>query len=203
MIAIIDYGMGNLGSVKKAFEHVGAEARVTDRKRDLENASALVLPGVGAFPSAMENLDNLGLIETIQKDVAKGKPFLGICLGYQLLFNKGYEGEETEGLSLIKGEVRRFTISLKVPHMGWNEVRVKKASPFANDILDGDYFYFVHSFYTVPENEEDILFTTEYEISYASAIAHENIFGTQFHPEKSQDKGLQLIRNFKDIIDGD
>lgn len=200
MIAIIDYGMGNLGSVSKAFEYVGAEVKRTDSKSDLQNADALVLPGVGAFPAAMKNLDALGLIPVIQDEVRKGKPFLGICLGYQLLFDKSYEMEECEGLALARGEVKKFEVNLKIPHIGWNEVRVEKKSPLSKGIRTGEHFYFVHSYYVEPQEEADVLFTTEYGISFAAAIAKGNVFGTQFHPEKSQEKGLQMIKNFKDFV---
>lgn len=196
MTAIIDYGMGNLGSVKKAFEYFGDEAVITSDKAKIETAKAIVLPGVGAFPKAMENLDKLSLITVIQNEVKKGKPFLGICLGFQLLFDKGEEGRICEGLSLVEGEVKKFAVSLKIPHIGWNEVKVKKETPFSETIKDGEYFYFVHSYYASVRNKEDILFTTEYEIEFTSAVAKDNVYGTQFHPEKSQDKGLLLIENF-------
>ncbi|MEK6797022.1 MAG: imidazole glycerol phosphate synthase subunit HisH [Spirochaetota bacterium] len=200
MLALIDYGMGNLGSVKKAFEFIGAEVKRTDKPADLRKARGLILPGVGAFPAAMKNLAQRRLIDVIRREVAEGKPFLGICLGYQLLFDSSTEMGDTRGLGLIRGRVRKFETDLKVPHMGWNSVTVKKKDIVARDVMDGDYFYFVHSYYPELEDTTDALFETEYGVPFTSAIARGNIYGFQFHPEKSQEKGLSLIRNFMDKV---
>lgn len=202
MIAIVDYGMGNIGSVRKAFAHAGAQTFVADTPEALQTASAIALPGVGAFPPAMRRLAETGLARAIIEAARKGKPLLGICLGYQLLFDSSDEDEPTEGLALIPGEVKRFTVDLKTPHIGWNSVTPKKRSPLTRGIVEGDYFYFVHSYYAVPRAKEDALLETEYGIPFASAAARENIFGTQFHPEKSQEKGLTIIGNFTEAACG-
>ncbi len=206
MIAIIDYGMGNLRSVQKGFERVGCPAFITDSKKKIEDASAVVLPGVGAFRDAMENLRNVGLTEVIHSSINKGKPFLGICLGLHLLFTKGMEFGEHEGLDIIPGKVILFEQKrsedgreLKVPHMGWNVVRPCKESTFFNGTDDGGYFYFVHSYYVVPEDDSVILSKTEYGIEFVSAIMKDNIFAFQFHPEKSQENGLKILKKFGEL----
>ena len=202
MIAVIDYGMGNLRSVSKALEFVGAKVTVTDDPRKLRESAGLVLPGVGAFKDAVSNLKKRGLWETIVEEVEKGKPLLGICLGLQLLFEKSYEFGETEGFGFIKGEVVKFDLpaGYKIPHMGWNQVYKKKSSELLKDVKDGEYFYFVHSYYVKPRDESVKLTETDYGIYFTSAIEKENIFATQFHPEKSQKAGLKLLRNFYRIV---
>ncbi len=202
MIAVIDYGMGNLRSVSKALEFVGAEVVVTDSPKKLKEAAGLVLPGVGAFRDAVRNLKKKGLWEAIVEEVEKGKPFLGICLGLQLLFEKSYEFGETEGFGFIKGKVVRFELpkEFKIPHMGWNQVHVKKESELFKDIRDGEYFYFVHSYYVKPQEESVKLTETDYGICFTSAVEKDNIFATQFHPEKSQRAGLKLLENFCRIV---
>lgn len=198
MITIVDYGMGNLRSVQKAFERLGFEAAITDDAAAVRAATKLVLPGVGAFADAMCGLESRGLVEPVVQHIASGRPFLGICLGLQLLFEKSYEGGEHAGLGVLRGEVVRFASQpgLKVPHMGWNQLRVRKPSPFLNGIEDGDAVYFVHSYYVVPTDPELTATETHYAAPFTSSISHDNLFATQFHPEKSQRVGLQMLRNF-------
>ena len=217
MIAIIDYGMGNLRSVQKGFEKVGHEAIVTKNPKDILNADGVVLPGVGAFRDCMHNLAEGKLIDTIYKVIEDGKPFLGICLGLQLLFTESEEFGIHKGLDIIKGRVVKFsfntpnselrTPNFKVPHMGWNNIKIrgqgfkglKPLTPFFKDIPDNSYFYFVHSYYVIPENNSVIASTTDYGFEFVSSISKDNIFACQFHPEKSQEAGLKLLKNFGDI----
>ena len=207
MIAIIDYGMGNLRSVQKGFEKVGHEAIVTSDPATIMDASHVVLPGVGAFPDCMRNLDEKGLLDIVPKVINSGRPFLGICLGLQLLFTESEEFGIHKGLDIIKGRVVKFDFSaqsleashLKVPHMGWNTVAVKRRPPAMEGIDEGAYFYFVHSYYVVPEDEKVVATTTAYGVEFASSIWKDNLFATQFHPEKSQEKGLRILKNFGDI----
>ena len=203
MIAIIDYDMGNLLSVQKAFEKLGAEATITREPVVIANASHVVLPGVGAFKDCMANLEKFSLVEPIKQACASGKPFLGICLGLQLLFDKGFEQGEHDGLGIIKGKVIRFpephheaVSEFKVPHMGWNTVEKRKTSPLMNGIEESEYFYFVHSYYALPEDPSIVLTTTDYGVEFASSIECDNIMACQFHPEKSQRMGLRLLQNF-------
>jgi imidazole glycerol-phosphate synthase subunit HisH len=198
MIAIIDYGMGNLRSVQKGFERVGVQAAVTRDAGEILSARGVVLPGVGAFRACMENLNRFGLIETICQVVQQKKPFLGICLGFQLLFSESEEFGRQQGLDLFSGRVVGFhpNNGLKVPHMGWNRIEKKKDSPFLEGVPDGAYVYFVHSYYVVPENSSIVATTTEYGDPFVSSIATEHLFACQFHPEKSQEIGLRIIANF-------
>jgi glutamine amidotransferase len=198
MIAIIDYGMGNLRSVQKGFERVGFEAVVTRDVGQILSARGVVLPGVGAFSACMENLLRFELIEPIQDVVRNKRPFLGICLGFQLLFSESEEFGRQKGLDLFPGKVVGFHPSenLKVPHMGWNRIERKMDSPFLEGITNGDYFYFVHSFYVIPQDNSVIATTTEYGSTFVSSIATERLFACQFHPEKSQELGLRLLANF-------
>lgn len=205
MIAIVDYGMGNLRSVQKAFEAVGREAVVTREAQVIGNASHVVLPGVGAFGDCMANLQRYDLIEPVRKAVQSGKPFLGICLGLQLLFTESEEFGRHEGLGLIQGRVRRFpsdlgmaagAAHLKVPHMGWNEVRVTRSAPPLRGIEAGAYLYFVHSYYVEPQDPGLACTMTDYGLPFVSSIWRDNVFACQFHPEKSQTIGLRMIRNF-------
>lgn len=202
MIAIVDYGMGNLRSVQRAFEYVGAEAIVTDHRATIESASAVVLPGVGAFGKAMSNLKRAGLADVIRQVIARGRPFLGICLGLQLLFKESAEIGQHRGLSVFDGMVKRFNVSLKVPQIGWNQIHVQQASPLLEGVADGSYAYFVHSYYVVPADPEIVLATTDYGINYPSVIGQDNVFGLQFHPEKSQTVGLRILRNFTALVEG-
>ncbi|MEY4180784.1 MAG: Imidazole glycerol phosphate synthase subunit HisH 1 [Planctomycetota bacterium] len=198
MIAIIDYQMGNLRSVQKGFERVGFAAEITSDPARLAAADKVVLPGVGAFGDAMAELRNRGLIEPIRDLIAAGKPFLGICLGLQLLFDVGYEGGEHAGLGVLRGKVVRFDLpsGFKVPHMGWNEGRFVRPAPVLEGLPDGTHFYFVHSYYVVPEDPSLVAIETTYGHPFCAMIWRDNLFATQFHPEKSQADGLRLLRNF-------
>jgi imidazole glycerol-phosphate synthase subunit HisH len=200
MIAIIDYGMGNLRSVQKGFERMGREAVVTSDAKAILNAGKVVLPGVGAFPDCMRNLEQYGLIDAVHKTINSGKPFLGICLGLQLLFTESEEFGVSRGLDIIKGRVVRFKgqefKELKVPHMGWNSLSIKRKAPALQDVPDNSEVYFVHSFHVVPEDKNVIATTTSYGIEFVSSIWKDNIFATQFHPEKSQALGLSILKRF-------
>lgn len=196
MIVIIDYGMGNLRSVQKAFEKVGFEALVTNDISVINKTKGLVVPGVGAFGKALENLERMQLKEVIIDHIKSGKPYLGICLGLQLLFSKSYEEGEHQGFDLVKGEVVCLPQDVKVPHMGWNQIKKTEEAPLLEGIPDGSYFYFVHSYYVKPEKREVIETTTDYGIEFASSISKDNIFATQFHPEKSAALGLKILENF-------
>jgi glutamine amidotransferase len=198
MIAIIDYGMGNLRSVSKAFEAVGHQAVVTRDARVIGNASHVVLPGVGAFGDCMANIKQYGLVEPIRASIRSGKPFLGICLGLQVLFSESEEFGPHQGLDIIPGKVRRFTAgpALKVPHIGWNQVYLQRACPLFDGIADGAEWYFVHSYFVDPGDQHVAATTTNYGISFVSSVWKDNIVACQFHPEKSQAVGLRLIKNF-------
>jgi imidazole glycerol-phosphate synthase subunit HisH len=198
MIVIIDYGMGNLRSVQKAFERVGYEAEVTSDAGKIASSRGVVLPGVGAFHACMENLARFGLIDPIRDIVHKQKPFLGICLGFQLLFSESEEFGLRRGLDLFPGRVVGFKPDgdLKIPHMGWNGLEKKKESPFLEGISTGDFVYFVHSFYVVPEDPSVVATTTDYGSPFVSSIATDRLFACQFHPEKSQELGLRILANF-------
>ncbi|MDE5549524.1 MAG: imidazole glycerol phosphate synthase subunit HisH [Clostridia bacterium] len=198
MIAIVDYGMGNLRSVQKAFEYVGFNAIITDKAKYLQDASHIVLPGVGAFKDAINALDNSGLSGILKAEIAKGKPFLGICLGMQMLFDKSFEDGEYQGLGLIRGEVKRFETSLKIPHIGWNELSIKKCTPLFDGIEDKN-FYFVHSYHASGCLKEDIETSCVYDYEFTASVNKDNVWGVQFHPEKSGDTGLKLLTNFTRI----
>ncbi|WP_459775375.1 imidazole glycerol phosphate synthase subunit HisH [Aquifex pyrophilus] len=195
---VIDYGMGNLRSVSKALETVGfPEVLVSGDYRELEEADVLVLPGVGAFGDAMKNLEELNLISPIKKHIERGKPFLGICLGLQLLFEKSYEHGEHRGLGILEGEVKLLPLGVKIPHIGWNQLWFKKKSEILNGLKEGDFFYFVHSYRVIPKDENVVLTTTDYGEYFVSSVEVDNILAVQFHPEKSQKKGLKLLENFR------
>jgi glutamine amidotransferase len=198
MIAIVDYGMGNLRSVQKALERTGREAVVTRDPAQIHSARGVVLPGVGAFSACMENLAKFGLIEPVRDVVRRKRPFLGICLGFQLLFSESEEFGRQQGLGLFSGKVKGFrpVENLKIPHMGWNRVEIKLDSPFLEGLSSGDYVYFVHSFYVVPEDPSIIATTTNYGEDFVSSIATDTLFACQFHPEKSQELGLRILANF-------
>jgi len=202
MIALIDYGMGNIKSVSKALETTGTDVKITQSPEDIRDAKAIVLPGVGAFRDCMKNLSKLELISVIKEQILKGKPYLGICLGMQILFTESEEFGLCKGLDIFKGKVVRFQLSLgyKIPHMGWNTVKFHKKSRLLEEIKDNSYFYFVHSYYVSPEDSKVVAGVTDYGVEFTSMIIHENIFATQFHPEKSQKTGLTLLRNFIKII---
>lgn len=200
MIVMIDYGAGNIRSVAKAFETLGADIIVTDDPLDLAKADKIVLPGVGAFGQAADALYNKKLVPAILEEVDKGKPFLGICIGFHVLMQKGEEDPGHPGIGLIRGTVPRFIVKdLKVPHLGWNQVAQVRDSPIWKDIPDTSFFYFAHSYHVWPEDESIAIGRTDYGIDVISAIQRENIFGIQFHPEKSQKWGLKVLKNFIDL----
>ncbi|MER3447138.1 MAG: imidazole glycerol phosphate synthase subunit HisH [Candidatus Dadabacteria bacterium] len=205
MISIVDYGMGNLRSVKKAFESLGFSVALTRDPEGILSSSGLVLPGVGAFGDCMKNLEEYGLSEPIRKFIYSGKPFLGICLGLQLLFEESDESPGIRGLGILKGRVIRFPINkrLKIPHMGWNRVYIDSKLPIVRGITSGSWFYFVHSYFPEPEDKGIIAGRTQYGIEFTSAIQKENIFACQFHPEKSSIMGLKLLENFAFIAEGE
>jgi glutamine amidotransferase len=195
MIAIIDYGMGNLRSVQKALEYLGFNAKITDSKKDLIDASHIILPGVGAFADAIDCLSKSDMRQAMMDEIAKGKPFLGICLGMQLLFDKSFENGEYAGLSLVPGNVIQFEIKdLKVPHMGWNNLVARDNALF--DAGDGQYVYFVHSYHAAGVPQEYIIAEADYGYRFTAAVQKDNICGLQFHPEKSGDVGLNMLRRF-------
>lgn len=200
MIAIVDYGMGNLRSVSKAFDHHGCHVSVTRDPAQIESASGLVLPGVGAFGDCVRNLDEYGLTGPIKDYIDSGRPFLGICLGLQVLFEESEESPGVSGFGVLKGKVVKFPDfkeeRLKVPHMGWNRIIIKKDVPLLEGIPDRSWFYFVHSYYTRPEDDSLSVVKTEYGIEFTAAVQKDNIFASQFHPEKSSDLGLKILSNF-------
>ena len=200
MIAIIDYGMGNLRSVEKALQSLGANCSILSRPRTLDHYKGVILPGVGAFGDAMANLRRNGWVEWIRETVKTGIPFLGICLGLQLLFNWSEEGEGGEGLNIVAGKVIKFPPGVGIiPHMGWNQLKIASDTPLLSGIDRDSYVYFVHSYYVVPDQAEIIAATTDYGIDFVSAIVKDNIYGLQFHPEKSQAVGLRILRNYIEI----
>ncbi len=224
MIAIVDYGMGNIRSVEKGFIKAGADVRITADPKVIADAKGIVLPGVGAFKDCMKNLDNLNLLDSIVKEIRKGKPYLGICLGLQILFTESEEFGICKGLDVFKGKVIKFrsqksdnrkqtteekslssvfcalSSGLKIPHMGWNTVKLLKRPPIFDGIQDNSYFYFVHSYYVVPEDKDIVAGTTDYGIEFTSMVWKDNVFATQFHPEKSQELGLKILRGFKEFV---
>ncbi|MFL6283351.1 MAG: imidazole glycerol phosphate synthase subunit HisH [Pyrinomonadaceae bacterium] len=195
-VAIIDYGVGNLRSVEKAFHAGGADAIVTSDERELRAAERLVLPGVGAFRACMEALIERGFDTLVRERVADGTPLLGVCVGMQMLFEESEEFGTTRGLSLLRGRVRRFPEGLRVPQVGWNQVEWRKRHALAEGIEDESFFYFVHSYFCDASDDADVLGRTEYGAAYASVVARGVVCGVQFHPEKSQSAGLRLLKNF-------
>ena len=209
MICIVDYGMGNLRSVHKAVERVGFKAQVTSDPTDIEGASKLILPGVGAFADCMQNLTRHDLMEPVISFIQSGKPFLGICLGLQLLFEESDEFGHHKGMAILPGKVTRFPDKLTdpdtrerypIPHMGWNAVHFSTPTSLFEGVQSGSYFYFVHSYYALPDNPQDTIGTTSYGIDFTSAVQRNNIMAVQFHPEKSHTVGLQLLRNFGGLV---
>jgi glutamine amidotransferase len=202
LIAIIDYGMGNLASVKNAFLKLGYEAYTTSHPDKILSADKVVLPGVGAFADAIKNLRDLGIDRTIHALVERETPLLGICLGMQLLFSESDENGIHQGLDIIKGRVEKFDIpsGLKVPHMGWNQIKINPASNLFDQIPTGSYFYFVHSYCVVPEDEAVVAARTDYGNNFVSAVEKGRLFATQFHPEKSSELGLKILKNFGEML---
>lgn len=198
MIAIIDYDAGNLKSVEKALVHLGSEVTITRDRQQILNADKVILPGVGNFGDAMEKLHHYQLVDTIKEVVANKTPLLGICLGLQLLFERSDESKEVEGLSLLKGEILRIPDSegLKIPHMGWNSLSITPGAKLYKGIPDQSYVYFVHSFYLKAEHEEEVAATTHYSTLIHASVEKDNIFACQFHPEKSGNVGLAILKNF-------
>jgi len=200
MHVIIDYGMGNLASVQRAFEKINVETKISSYIEDLKNAKSLILPGVGAFRDAIKALNEMGLSDAIRDEVSKGKNIIGICLGMQLLYERGYEYGDYEGLGLIKGNVEYMDFKLKIPHMGWNNLKFKKEDPILKYINEDEYVYFVHSYYAVSDNSE-LLAYAEYEKLVPAIVRNNNVYGIQFHPEKSGDTGLNILKAYKEIIE--
>lgn len=200
IVAIVDYGMCNLDSVRRAVEECGGTVVVTDKAQDLKTANRIILPGVGAFPDAMRNIKDMSLDRVLyEQAIEENIPLLGICLGMQLLASKGWEGEETDGLGLIPGEVRRFVplgADNRIPHVGWDEVHPTQESLLFKDIPPGRDFYFVHSYHFCPKNNANVLAYTPYAGRFVSVVQSGSVFGVQFHPEKSQKMGFQLLKNF-------
>lgn len=201
MIAIIDYGMGNLASVGNAFAKLGYETTITRDPDEILAAPKVVLPGVGAFADAIKNIRKLGIDETLREIKQRNTPLLGVCLGYQLLFSESYEDGVHQGLDLIPGRVIKLQVpsEYKVPHMGWNNIEIKPDSRLFAGIPSGSYFYFVHSYHVVPEDDSVMAATTDYGIKIVCAVEQNHVFATQFHPEKSSDTGLQVLRNFGEM----
>lgn len=192
--------MGNLRSIQKALEFLDYRAEVTDDKNKINGASAVVLPGVGAFPRAMEELKKRDLVETVKDGVSSGKPFLGICLGMQILFEESDEFGSSQGLGIVQGKVKRFSDKLKIPHMGWNEIELIKRPDFMEDFPKKSFMYFVHSYYCEPKDKKIILTKTSYGKNFVSSICRDNLIACQFHPEKSQKLGLEFLNNFGRLI---
>ncbi len=203
MIALVDYGMGNLRSVEKALARVGADVRIVNARADVLSADALVLPGVGAFGDCMRNLTQLDLVGPIREFIATKRPFLGICLGFQALLESSEEAPRAKGLAVFEGTVPRFAANgLKVPHMGWNRLKIRvEKCPLLSGVDDGSYVYFVHSYYCAPKNKKLVCGTTGYGVEFCSMLWSDNVFATQFHPEKSQAVGLKMLRNFVKIAE--
>ena len=203
IVAVVDYGMCNLDSIARAVEECGGRAIITNQKRDLERSNRIILPGVGAFPEAMENLKRLELDQALSEQViGKGIPLLGICLGMQLLANRGWEIRETQGLGWIAGEVKKIEPTkedFRIPHTGWDEVNLQKDNFLFTGILSGKDFYFNHSYRFCPDRERDIVAYTPYGCGFVSAVHKENVVGVQFHPEKSQKLGLKVLKNFLEM----
>lgn len=200
MIAIIDYGMGNLRSVQKGLERVGYPATIATTPEELRSAQGVVLPGVGSFGDTMANLRSKGFDIAIRRTIEEGKPFLGICVGLQVLFDYGEEMGYHEGLGIFPGRVQRFTGDLKIPHMGWNQVSLKRECPLLEGIPDRSYFYFVHSYYAETPDCELSCATTVYGVEFSCVVARENVFAVQFHPEKSSTLGLKVLENFGKLV---
>jgi len=205
MIVIIDYGMGNLMSVKNALDFLGLESKISSDEEEIRNANGLILPGVGAFPDAMDNIERLSLDKMIREEVAKNKPLIGICLGMQLLFENGFEGLERKGLGLLKGSIVKMKDdkknNIKIPHIGWNNLIYNKKDELFNSIEEGKFVYYVHSYFVQDYNDEDLVAYSEYgENKIPGMVRCNNVMGAQFHPEKSGTVGLTILKNFGELI---
>ncbi len=200
MIAIVDYGVGNIKNVYKAFSNLGLEVKVTSSKIDLDNSRGIILPGVGAFKDAIDNLRDKDLVDCLKINVNKGKMLFGICLGMQLLYDISYEDGQWDGLGLLKGEVDKIECNYKVPHMGWNSLIKAKEDEIGENINNGEYVYFVHSYYAKPKDDKEVVFWTDYGIKIPAIVRKNNIIGMQFHPEKSGKTGEKLLENIKGLI---
>ena len=201
-LAIVDYGVGNLRSAQKAFEHLGQPAVVTSDAAVIATAPAVVLPGQGAFGTCMENLAHAGLAEAVVAAARSGRPFLGICVGMQILFEESEESPGVAGLGIFRGRVVRFPqrADLKVPHMGWNQLRIRRRVPALSGVADGDYVYFVHSYHPEPLDPDIVATTTDYGVEFVSSVGRDNVYAGVFHPEKSQQVGLKLLAGFVKTI---
>ncbi|PEB52713.1 imidazole glycerol phosphate synthase subunit HisH [Bacillus pseudomycoides] len=200
MIAIIDYGMGNIRSVEQALTCIGAEYTVTDNEKKILESDGVILPGVGAFPKAMEVLEEKNLVFVLQEFGKSGKPLLGICLGMQLLFEESEEIKNSIGLGLLPGSIRKLKVPYKIPHMGWNQLKKKREIPLWNEVADNSFVYYVHSYYA--DCPRDLVCgSSKYGIEIPGFVAKGNIFGAQFHPEKSGEIGIQMLRNFKGVVE--
>jgi imidazole glycerol-phosphate synthase subunit HisH len=201
MITVVDYGVGNLHSVAKALEKVGAQTRVTSDWKDVEKSDGVVLPGVGAFKDSMDAMHRSDLVKAIKAFIASGKPFLGVCVGLQMLFSESEEFGLSKGLDIFPGKVVKFAQGQKIPHMGWNQIQIKKdGNPLLKGLKNGDYLYFVHSYYVMPKDSSIVAAKTGYGVDFTCMVWEKNVFGTQFHPEKSQVVGLRIYENFKDLV---
>ncbi|MHC6179497.1 imidazole glycerol phosphate synthase subunit HisH [Clostridium sp. JNZ X4-2] len=197
LICIVDYGMGNLKSVQKALKYIGRDSKITSDEHEIEKCSGIILPGVGAFPEAMKNLKKRNLDRILRKEAESGKPIIGICLGMQLLFDMGEEMEECEGLGLIPGKIVKLYGNIKIPHMGWNNLIIEKQCGILKDVPENSYVYFVHSFYGKLKSKENLnAYSTYGDIDVPAVVNKGNIYGTQFHPEKSGDVGIKMLKNF-------
>ncbi|MBI1884442.1 MAG: imidazole glycerol phosphate synthase subunit HisH [Chlamydiae bacterium] len=202
MISIIDYGMGNLRSVEKAFASLGFKAEITRDPKTISKSDKVIFPGVGAFAQCMKNLKGYGLETTVLEAARSGKPFLGICLGLQMLFEESDEGGQHLGLGILRGKVIRFTGNMKVPHMGWNQIYFSSREsdcPILKGVSSGSYVYFVHSYYGIAQEEKVVAARTDYGVQFPSVVWKDHLFATQFHPEKSQEVGLKILKNFGEL----
>ncbi|MDY0395741.1 imidazole glycerol phosphate synthase subunit HisH [Virgibacillus halophilus] len=200
MIAIIDYGAGNIKSLQSALSRLDIPSLLTTSKNEIEKADAIILPGVGAFAEAMKQLEKLGLVSLLKSEASKNKPFLGICLGMQMLYETSDEGGECPGLGLFKGKVRLIPDIVKVPHMGWNDLQIKQNVPLLNGIREGSHVYFVHAYFAAEGDTENLVADTAYGVRIPAVVQQGNVFGIQFHPEKSGSIGLQILKNFGELI---
>lgn len=200
MISIIDYGMGNLRSVQKALEFIGAEAEITGDGDKILKSAGIILPGVGAFPDAMNNIKRLGIDDVLKKSVDMGIPLMGICLGMQLLFEESEEVKFTRGLGFLKGRIKKFNVNLKIPHMGWNNLIIDSSCKILKNVKEGSYVYFVHSYYAQVEESSILNAHSIYGINVPAVVSKGNIYGLQFHPEKSGEPGMCMLKNFWELI---